>query len=203
MNTLLKGAVAVSLFSLLAISADAQSQPAAAQGGPPALAKDLAPARLSTRLQVTSPAFSSGGTIDERYTQNGANMSPALEWAKGPAGTRSYVVLVEDAGVNRPEPIVHWIVYNLPASMKYLSSQTPGDTGVPAGVMQGKNVSGNPGYLGPKPPTGQTHPYYFQVFALNTSLDIDPGSADRATLINAMKGHVLASGSVIGRYTGQ
>jgi Raf kinase inhibitor-like YbhB/YbcL family protein len=69
--------------------------------------------------------------------------------------------------------------------------------------MQGKNVSGSPGYIGPKPPAGQTHSYYFQVFALDTRLDIDPASADRMTLINAMKGHVLASGSVIGRYTGQ
>jgi Raf kinase inhibitor-like YbhB/YbcL family protein len=203
MNTLLKSAVAVSLFSLLAISASAQGQNPAAQGGPPVLARDLAPARYGTRLLVTSPAFSSGGTINERYTQNGDNMSPSLDWAKVPAGTRSVAVFVEDAGVNRPEPIMHWIVYNVPSSMRSLPSQTPGDASLPAGVMQGKNMSGNPGYLGPKPPAGQTHAYYFQVFALNTTLDIDPGSADRMTLINAMKGHVLASGSVIGRYTGQ
>jgi Raf kinase inhibitor-like YbhB/YbcL family protein len=203
MNTLLKSAVAVSLFSLLAISASAQGQGPAGQGGPPVLAKDLAPARLSTRLQVTSPAFASGGTIDERYTQNGANMSPSLDWAKAPPGTRSLAVLVEDAGVNRPEPIMHWIVYNIPSSMRHLPSQTPGDASLPEGVMQGKNVSGNTGYVGPKPPAGQTHPYYFQVFALNTTLDIDPASADRMTVINAMKGHVIASGSVVGRYTGQ
>ena len=73
MNTVLKGAAAISILAIFAISASAQGQSPAGQGGPPVLAKDLAPARLSTRLQVTSPAFSSGGTIDERYTQNGAN----------------------------------------------------------------------------------------------------------------------------------
>ena len=196
MNTLLKSTVAVSLFSLLAISANAQ-------GGPPALAKDLAPARFGTTLRVTSPAFSSGGMIDGRYTQNGENASPSLDWAKPPAGTRSLAVLVADAGVNRPEPVMHWIVYNIPSTTRRLPSQIPGETSLPNGVMQGKNVSGNSGYIGPKPPAGQTHPYYFQVFALDTTLDIDPANADRMTVINAMKGHVLASGSVVGRYTGQ
>ena len=203
MNTLLKSTVAVSLFSLLAISANAQGDNTAGQGGPPVLATDLAPARFGTRLLVTSPAFSSGGTINERYTQNGANMSPSLDWGKAPTGTRSFAVFVADAGVNRPEPIMHWIVYNIPSSTRRLPSQVPGETSLPNGVMQGKNASGNPTYIGPKPPAGQTHPYHFQVFALDTTLDIDPANADRMTLINAMKGHVLASGSVIGRYTGQ
>jgi Raf kinase inhibitor-like YbhB/YbcL family protein len=199
MNTLLKSTIAISLFSLLAISANAQGN----QGGPPVLAKDLAPARFGTTLRVTSSAFSSGGMIDGRYTQNGENVSPSLDWAKPPAGTRTLAVIVADAGVNRPEPIVQWIVYNIPSTMRHLSSQVVGDSSLPNGVMQGKNVSGKPGYIGPKPPAGQTHPYYFQVFALDRTLDIDPASADRTTLINAMKGHVLASGSVVGRYTGQ
>lgn len=203
MNALLKSTVAVSLFSLLAISANAQGDNEAGQGGPPVLAKDLAPARFGTTLRVTSPAFSSGGTIDGKYTQNGENTSPSLRWAKPPAGTRSLAVFVADADANRPEPIIHWIVYNIPSTTRRLPSQIPGETSLPNGVMQGKNVSGNPGYIGPKPPAGQTHSYYFQVFALDRTLDVDPASADRMTLIDAMKGHVLASGSVIGRYTGQ
>jgi Raf kinase inhibitor-like YbhB/YbcL family protein len=196
MNTLLKGAVASSICSLLAISA-------AAQGGPPQLAKDLAPARYGTRLLVTSPAFSSGGTMDEKYTQDGANLSPTIEWTKGPTGTRSYAVLVADATVNRPEPIMHWIVYNIPAATRSLPSQTPGDSALPEGVAQAKNVSGAQGYIGPKPPAGETHSYHFQVFALNSTLNLDAASTDRMAVINAMKGRVLASGSVIGRYTGK
>ena len=203
MKTMLKCATVLTIFTLFAVSANAQGENSSGQGGPPVLAKNLAPARMGARLAVTSPAFASGKTLNAKYTQNGANMSPPLAWAKGPTGTLSYVVLAEDSGVNRPEPIVHWIVYNIPSSMRSLPSETQGDTALPSGVMQGKNVSGSTGYIGPKPPAGQTHPYHFQVFALNTKLDIDPANADRTTLINAMKGRVLAVGDVVGNYTGQ
>src|SRR5262245_18281665 len=116
MNTLLKSTVAVSLFSLLAISANAQGDNTAGRGGPPVLRRDLAWPRFGTGLRVTSPAFLSGGTIDERYTPNGENVSPSLDWSKPPAGTQSLAVFVADAGVNLPEPIMHWIVYNIPST---------------------------------------------------------------------------------------
>jgi len=203
MRTVLKSASALILITLFAVSANAQGENASSQAGPPVLAKTLVPARMGARLSVTSPAFTSGRALDEKYSQNGANMSPPLAWTKGPVGTQSYVVLAEDSGVNRAEPIVHWIVYNIPSTMRYLPSEAPGDTALPSGVLQGKNVSGSNGYLGPKPPAGQTHPYHFQVFALNGRLDIDPASADRATVLAAMKGRVVALGDVIGTYTGK
>jgi len=191
-------AAALSLFGL---SADAQGLDASA--GPPVLAKELAPARQSGRLLVTSPAFTSGRGLDEKYTQNGANMSPPLQWNRGPAGTQSYVVLAEDSGVNRAEPVVHWIVYNIPSTVRALREDMPDGTTLPNGALQGKNVMGATSYLGPKPPAGQTHPYHFQIFALNSKLNIDPANADRMTIINAMKGRVLALGDVVGNYTGQ
>jgi Raf kinase inhibitor-like YbhB/YbcL family protein len=203
MRIMLKGIAGVTILYLFTSAAGAQGGNSPGQGGPPVLAKDLAPARLGARLFVTSPAFTSGETLDEKYTQNGGNISPPLEWARPPAGTRSIVVIVSDAGVNRPEPVVHWIVYNLPAAFRRLSSQTPGDIALPSGAMQGKNVSGGSDYVGPRPPAGQTHPYHFQVFALSTTLNIDPANADRMTVINAMKGRVLASGSMVGTYTGR
>jgi len=200
---MLKSATVLTLVTLFAVSANAQGDSPPISGGPPVLAKNLAPARMGGRIMVTSPAFASGKTLDEKYTQNGANMSPPLAWTKGPAGTRSYVVLAEDSGVNRPEPIVHWIVYNIPSSVLRLSQEMPPGATLEDGALQGKNVAGSTSYIGPKPPAGQTHPYHFQVFALNTTLDIDPANADRATLIAAMKGRVLAVGDVIGNYTGQ
>ena len=203
MRNPLRNAAVLTLIALVPISANAQGDASAGQSGPPALAKTLAPARMSARISVTSPAFSSGRPLDERYTQNGANMSPPLAWTKGPAGTQSYVVLAEDAGVNRPEPIVHWIVYNIPSSMLRLPQEIPAEATLQNGIMQGKNVAGTSAYVGPKPPAGQTHPYHFQVFALNSRLNIDPANADRATLINAMKGRVLAVGDVVGTYTGE
>ena len=141
--------------------------------------------------------------MSDRYTQNGENMPPPLEWTRGPAGTVSYVVLAEDAGVNRAEPIVHWIVYNIPSSARSLIEGSPTEGTLRSGAEQGKNIAGKHSYVGPKPPAGQTHPYHFQVFALNTRLDIDPANADRATVLSAMKGRVLAMGDVIGNYTGQ
>jgi Raf kinase inhibitor-like YbhB/YbcL family protein len=184
---------------LLAAPVNAQGE----QAGPPVLAKNLAPARMSARLLVTSSAFTSGRALDDRYTQNGENMPPPLAWARGPAGTQSYVVLAEDSGVNRAEPIVHWIVYNIPGSVRNLSLEESLEGALPNGAMQGKNAMGKLSYVGPKPPAGQTHPYHFQVFALSTRLDIDPANADRTAVLNAMKGRVIASGDVVGNYTGK
>jgi Raf kinase inhibitor-like YbhB/YbcL family protein len=203
MKSVLNGVAAVSLLVVLAISAHAQSSDAPARQGPPVLAKELAPARMSARLQVSSGAFTSGKTLDERFTQNGENMPPPLEWAKGPAGTLSFVVLAEDSGVNRSDPIVHWVVYNIPGSARNLRSEVPTEGPLSNGALQGKNTMGKMSYMGPKPPAGQTHPYHFQVFALNTRLDIDPTSADREAVLNAMKGRVLAVGDIVGNYTGK
>jgi hypothetical protein len=190
---------------LLAASAYAQAPaPAAGGDGPPVLASKLAPAKGgSLRMLVTSSVFSSGTELDDRFTQNGDNMSPSISWSKGPAGTQSYAVLTEDSGVNRHDPIVHWVIYNLPSTTTSLPQNVPADATLENGANQGKNVRGAVGYIGPKPPAGQTHPYHFQVFALNTRLNIDPAMADRATIVAAMKNHVLAQGDLVVNYTGK
>jgi Raf kinase inhibitor-like YbhB/YbcL family protein len=84
-----------------------------------------------------------------------------------------------------------------------LPQNVPTDPTLENGTEQGKNVRGSAGYIGPKPPAGQTHPYHFEVFALNTRLNVDPGSADRNTVVNAMKNHVLAQGELVVNYTGK
>jgi Raf kinase inhibitor-like YbhB/YbcL family protein len=147
--------------------------------------------------------FTSGDALPERFSQNGENISPPITWNRGPAGTMSYVVLVEDNSVNRPEPIVHWIVYDIPGTVTRLPMGVPAGERLENGAAQGKNIAGTSGYIGPKPPAGETHSYHFQVFALNGRLNLDPASADRATVINAMRGKVVASGDLIGRYTGK
>ena len=201
-NLMRKSSVALAVVTLFAASAYAQGQ-APAAGGPPVLAKQLAPARGgSSRLLVTSGAFVSGTDLDDKYTQNGDNMSPGLNWSKGPLGTQSYAVLAEDSGVNRAEPIVHWVIFNIPSTSIGLPQNVPTDATLENGAMQGKNVRGTAGYIGPKPPAGQTHPYHFEVFALNARLNIDPAS-DRNTVVNAMKGHVLAQGEIVANYTGK
>jgi len=192
------------LMSLCAASAHAQAGGgAAAEAGPPVLAKDLAPARMYAKLNVTSRAFTSGGALDERYTQNGENVSPPLSWAKGPTGTQSYVVLAEDAGVNRRDPVVHWVIYDIPSSLTRLRANLPSDAKLEMGAMQGLNIRKTAGFIGPKPPAGETHPYHFQVFALNKKLNLDPANADRNAVLDAMKGNILASGDIVANYTGK
>ncbi|HMI95770.1 MAG TPA: YbhB/YbcL family Raf kinase inhibitor-like protein [Micropepsaceae bacterium] len=202
-NFVSKSAVAVALVALFAASAYAQGQAPAGEG-PPVLANKIAPAKGgSSRLLVTSGAFVSGGDLDDKFTQNGDNMSPGITWSKGPQGTQSYVVLAEDSGVNRAEPIVHWVIYNIPSTATSLPQNVPTDATLENGASQGKNIRGTAGYIGPKPPAGQTHPYHFQVFAINGRLNIDPATADRNTVVNAMKNRVLASGDLVANYTGK
>lgn len=188
---------------LLAVTAFAQGQNAGGNGPPVLAGKIAVPSGNSARLLVTSGAFASGDALNDKYTQNGDNISPSLSWTKGPFGTRSYVILAEDSGVDRHDPIVHWVIYNIPSNITSLDQNIPTQAHLEMGAEQGKNVRGVAGYVGPKPPAGQTHPYHFEIFALNTRLNLDPAKADRQAVVNAMKGSVLASGEIIANYTGK
>jgi Raf kinase inhibitor-like YbhB/YbcL family protein len=171
----------------------------------PVMAPTLAPAQGNAKLTVTSSGFANGAAIPDLYTQNGQNVSPPLSWSRGPDGTKSYVVLTEDSGVSRPQPIFHWVLYDLPANVTSLPQGVPTDAKVamPAGAMNGLNIAKKSGYMGPKPPAGQVHPYHFEVFALDKTLGLDPASADRNAVVAAMTGHVLAEGETVGTYTGK
>ena len=202
---LTKAAGSLAVAALFVASAYAQAPaPAAGGDGPPVLASKIAPAKGgSSRLLVTSSAFTAGGDLDDKFTQNGDNMSPGISWSKGPQGTLSYVVLAEDSGVNRKDPIVHWVIYNIPSTTTNLPQNIPTDTTLENGAMQGKNIRGTAGYIGPKPPAGQSHPYHFQVFALSSRLQLDPATADRNAVVAAMKNRVLAAGDIVANYTGK
>lgn len=161
--------------------------------------------RTSTKLTVSSFSFHDNGTLPVMYTQNGYNWSPSLSWTAGPKGTKSYVVLVEDTGVKRAEPIVHWVMYDIPADTTTLPERLGQKAKLisPMGAMQGKNIARKIGYIGPKPPAGETHPYHFEVFALDQTLKLNPDTADRDAVVNAMKGHVLAAGEIVATYAGK
>jgi Raf kinase inhibitor-like YbhB/YbcL family protein len=93
---------------------------------------------------------------------------------------------------------IHWVIFNVPAASGLVSEGLPHGEVLPSGVLQGVNDFGNIGYDGPAPPSG-THRYYFRVFALDARLDTKPG-ATAGELYAAMEGHVLAKGSIMGRY---
>lgn len=156
----------------------------------------------AANILVTSPAFSDGATLRNVFAATGEDISPPLQWEKGPKGTKSFVVIMEDPDAGENPPFVHWLMYNIPADTTHLPKGIPAVAQLekPKGALQGVNDRGNIGYFGPKPPPEDSaHHYHFQVFALDKKLNITFG-ANREELLSAMKGHVLASGRIIATY---
>jgi Raf kinase inhibitor-like YbhB/YbcL family protein len=187
------------------LAAPASSQITGASEGGKLLAKQAAPAKQNTRLTVRSNAITPGGTIPERHVKNGENLSPPLQWSKGPQGTRSYAIVVEDLVTKAGETEVHhhWIAYDIDPSTTRLESGLAANPSPGRGVSQIKNLEGIAGYSGPNSLDGPSGTYHFQVFALSAKLNLDPNTADRDMVLGAMKGKVLASGDLIGRYEGK
>jgi Raf kinase inhibitor-like YbhB/YbcL family protein len=171
------------------------------QKTPEELAAEILKAEGNETLEITSPAFKTGDRLDLRYSAYGQNISPALAWAKGPENTKSYVILMEDPDAASPKPVVHWILYNVPPDVTELREGIPGSAALslPKSAMQGTNSHGSVGYFGPRPPAGGDHHYHFQLFALDTTLDLKPG-ASRKDMLEAMEGHVLAEGEIVGLF---
>jgi len=165
---------------------------------PQRLAIDLLESRLNKSITVRSAAFSSGGTIPARFSDYGEGVSPPLRWSGIPAGTRSIVLMMEDAQATSPLPFVHWITV-LPATASTLPEgirPVEQPRAIP-NARQGSNSRSEFGYFGPRPPPGPPHAYRFQVFAVDRELTL-PSGFNRHSLIQAMKGHVLAEGQLVG-----
>ena len=154
------------------------------------------PAAKGAKLKVTSPAFADMGDIPFENTQYRGNIFPGLEWSKGPKGTMSYVLIMQDTdALFKGEAILHFTMFNIPAGATKLE---PGMMNPPAGAMYGPNVRGtNKPFAGPRTGPGPKHRYHLQIFALDTVLQGDP-LLTLDQMKAAMMGHVLASGQVIG-----
>jgi len=179
----------------------AAMQQQADQGNGVPLAKDRAETRAAGKLAVSSAAFQDGGMMDMRFSEYADGVSPPLSWT-AVTGAKSYVVIAEDPDAKPVKPFVHWLAWNIPAQVTALPEglQEQPRLTEPEGVLQGRNTRGSTGYYGPRPPAGEpAHRYHFQVFALDTVLDV-PFGADRDALLAAMQGHVLAKGALAGRY---
>ncbi len=148
-------------------------------------------------LKVSSSAFEEGDMIPIKYTCDGEDVSPPLAWEGVPEGTRSIALICDDPDA----PVgtwVHWVLYNLPPDSKGLPEAVPPAEVLENGARHGKNDWQRLGYGGPCPPGG-THRYYFKVYALDTVLELESGTT-KAQLLEAMEGHVLAEGQLMGRY---
>jgi para-nitrobenzyl esterase len=191
-RTIVPALLAVALPSVVA----AQQPPAATEVGASLVALLTVPAKSGARLTVTSPAFAAGGDIPFENTQYRGNVFPGFTWTAGPAGTKSYAVIMQDGdGVRNGAPYLHWTMINVPASVTTLA---PGMKEQPAGAIYGPNYRGqNQPYLGPRTPAGPKHRYHIQVFALDAVLPAEAAASYEA-ITAAMKDHVLASGELVG-----
>jgi Raf kinase inhibitor-like YbhB/YbcL family protein len=149
-------------------------------------------------LMLTSTAFAEGEPIPRDYTADGRNDSPPLQWTAPPDGTKCFALLCDDPDAPRGT-WVHWVIYNIPASSRGLSAATPPEPTLPDGTRQGTNSFGRPGYGGPSPPPGPPHRYFFTLYALDRVLDL-PSGVTKQQLIEAMQGHELADGRLMGKY---
>jgi len=148
-------------------------------------------------FSLTTSSFQADGDIPSRFTCRGDNLSPALAWSDPPAGTRSFVLIADDP--DAPSYVfTHWVIYDLPSSLRRLPAGVP-NTSDPEGGRQGSNDFEQTGYGGPCPPPGKPHRYFFRLYALDMQLNLRAG-ASRSEVENAMKGHVLGQASVMGRF---
>ncbi|MNE13477.1 putative kinase inhibitor [compost metagenome] len=144
---------------------------------------------ISTGLTVKSSAFKHNEFIPSKYTCDGLNINPELIIEEIPAATKSLALIVDDPDAPNGT-FCHWLMWDIPPKNTIKEDSTPG--------TEGKNSMRENSYFGPCPPRG-THHYHFKVYALNTKLNL-PVNTDEQELLNAMKGHIISSGDLIGLY---
>ncbi len=157
------------------------------------------PAGKETTFTITSSAFANGASIPVKYTCNGQNISPALNWSVSPASTASFALIMYDPDA----AYTHWVIFNLPPDNQGLPEAVPKDDRLANGALQGKIGSGGPGYptgyMGPCPPKGGPHHYQFTLYALDKYLDLSAGAA-KDQVLQAMEGHILGQAQLVGLY---
>lgn len=158
-------------------------------------------------LSLKTSAFSDGGDVPSKYgcdvAQGAPMVSPALTWTNVPKAAVTLTLIMHDTDANPQKGILdvtHWTVFNIPASASSLAEGIAPDTAVGDGGMQGKNIRGVNGYQAPCPPKGgPAHHYVFELYALDTKLDL-PAGTPRADILKAMDGHIVGKSSYVGLF---
>lgn len=151
------------------------------------------PPKPKLTMKITSPAFSNSGRVPSKYTCDGDNINPPIEFQDVPPDARSLVLIVDDPDAPA-RTWVHWVVYNIDPRTKQVKENS-----VPVGGVLGVTDSGKSDYGGPCPPSG-THRYFFKLYALNTMLDL-PGGLTKQQILEKMNDHVLEQAQLIGLYS--
>ncbi|MFC1548632.1 YbhB/YbcL family Raf kinase inhibitor-like protein [Candidatus Omnitrophota bacterium] len=149
-------------------------------------------------LEIKSGAFEEGGTIPIQYAGKGKDVSPGLSWSDVPEGTKSFALIMDDPDA----PFgtwIHWVVFNIPGDATGLKENIPRKATLDDGTLQGINSFRWIGYGGPHPPPGPKHRYFFKLYALDTVLELSPGTS-KGKLVRAMQGHILDDASLMGTF---
>ncbi|OGR51365.1 MAG: phosphatidylethanolamine-binding protein [Elusimicrobia bacterium RIFCSPLOWO2_02_FULL_39_32] len=149
-------------------------------------------------LEIKSSAFNEGSMIPSKYTCDEEDISPPITWNEPPKGTKSFALISDDPDA----PMgtwVHWVIYNIPSATRALKEDFPKEKELKDGTKQGITDFKRIGYGGPCPPSG-IHRYYFKLYALDQILALQ-SEATKEDLLKAMKGHVLAESSLMGKYS--
>lgn len=155
-------------------------------------------------LSVTSESFDDGGMIGLEYVHAsaaGKNRSPQLSWSGAPEGTKSFAITCFDPDAPTGSGYWHWLAWGIPASVTSLA-ESAGTDHPPAGGRSGYTDFGAANYGGPAPPKDDgPHRYLFTVYALDVpTLQGANDKTTGASVVFRMRGHVLASGTLTGRF---
>ena len=152
-------------------------------------------------LALTTTAFPDGGEIPAKYVGMDG-VSPKLEWTNVPMGTVTFVLIMHDPDValqRRIDDVLHWMAFNIPGTARELPEAMPAGEAMSDGTIQAKNLRGAAGYMGPGAPPGPHHHYTWELYALDTKLDLGV-DATRADVLRAIGGHILGKGVLVGRF---
>src|SRR5205814_1331323 len=159
-----------------------------------------APSEATMAFTLTSPAFAAGAAIPAKHTCDGPDLSPALTWGGAPPAAKTLALIVDDP--DAPAGTwVHWVLFNLTATLDALPENVPRSETLPqlGGAAQGRNDFRKLGYGGPCPPAGKPHRYFFKLYALDAVLPLEWG-ATKADVVRAMKGHIVGQTELMGTY---
>jgi Raf kinase inhibitor-like YbhB/YbcL family protein len=152
----------------------------------------------SPRIALKSSGFADSAAIPAPYTCAGLDQSPPLRWAGVPARSITLVIIVKDPDAPGGT-FVHWVLYNLPATMSGLPANLPKTPTLTQGAAQGVTGFDRVGYSGPCPPPGPPHHYHFVIYALDVKLHLPPG-ATVSEVERAAAGHILGEGDLLGTF---
>ncbi len=154
--------------------------------------------RTAQKFALISSAFQAGADIPRKYTCEAEDVSPPLRWDNAPAGTRAFALIADDP--DAPGGTwVHWVIYDLPSETKELAEALAKTEALANGAKQGVNDFRKIGYGGPCPPPGSAHRYFFKLYALDAPTQLKP-RATKQEVLEAIKGHVLGEGELLGHY---